>query len=247
MLVALGDDEDGRAAWSKEPFVAVGDEEIGIERGEVQRDLADAVGAVNQAEDAFFLADYGQGLKGDADTRHGGDSVKESNTGVLALYAGGGNGCAETRNVVGIGDWVLRRDRAVGNKASRVTNISDGLVARTIDGAEAQDLVFAVLVPRDVAENSVNCCSCVGDEDAVVYWGIDKGSNGGAGLVQIAIVGVADKGIWATLLLVLEVVGYLPDCARIASIGSWGDDEPLVPFESSSTYHGSGSCTQGQR
>lgn len=76
MLVALGDDEDGTAAWSKEPFVAVGDEEIGVERGKVQRDLADAVGPVDQAEDAFFLADCGQGLEGNADTRHGGDGVK---------------------------------------------------------------------------------------------------------------------------------------------------------------------------
>lgn len=220
MLVALGDDEDSTAARSKKPLVAVGDEEIRVQRGQVQRDLADAVGTVDQTEDAFFLANCGQSLEGDADTRHGGDGVEEGHTGVLAFCAGGRNGRSEKRNIVGIGDWILRCDYAVGNKASGVANVGDGLVASTIYSAEAQNFVVAVLVPRDVAENSVDGCGCVGDKHAVVYWGIDKGSNGGAGLVQIVIVGVADEGIRATLLLVLEMVGFLPDCARIAAIGS---------------------------
>lgn len=220
VLVALGDDEDGTAAWGKEPFVAVGDEKVGVERGEVQRDLADAMGTVNQAEDAFFLADCGQSLEGDADTGHGGDGVKEGNAGSLALCTGSGNGLAETGNIVSIGDWIVSLDSAVGNKPSGVVNVGDGLVARAVDGVERQDLVVAVLVPWDVTENSVDGCGCVGDKHAVVYWGIDKGSNGGAGLVQIAVIGIANKGIRATLLLILKVVGYLPDCAGIAAIGS---------------------------
>lgn len=48
-LVAKRDVEDGAAARNKEPLVAVGDEEVGIQLLEIEGDVADAMGAVDQA------------------------------------------------------------------------------------------------------------------------------------------------------------------------------------------------------
>lgn len=48
MLVPFWHVKQGTAAGCKQPFVAIGDEEIGVEGAEIEGDVADAVGAVDK-------------------------------------------------------------------------------------------------------------------------------------------------------------------------------------------------------
>ncbi len=58
-LVARRDVEDGAAARHEEPLVQIGDEEIGIQGRQVEIDVAEAVGAVDEAQDALAVAGAG--------------------------------------------------------------------------------------------------------------------------------------------------------------------------------------------
>lgn len=66
MLVAHGDIEDRTSAGDVQPFVAVTDEEVGIQLGEIERDVADSMCAVDEGEDIVLFAQLSEALKGHA-------------------------------------------------------------------------------------------------------------------------------------------------------------------------------------
>lgn len=88
MLIPLRHIEDCTPSRHIKPLMAIAHEEVRVEGGEVQRDMADSMGPINKTEDAFFFADRNQSLKWHAVARHRSYGIEDSELRVVTLGAG---------------------------------------------------------------------------------------------------------------------------------------------------------------
>lgn len=65
--------------------MTITDEEVGVQLLQIQGDLTDTVRAVDQTEDAVFLAHLGDPLKWEADSRDRDDGLEDADLGRQAV------------------------------------------------------------------------------------------------------------------------------------------------------------------
>lgn len=205
--------------------MAVGDEKVRVEAGEVEVEGAGALGGVDEGEDGQLAAGADERLVGDADSRDGGQGVEEGEAGSAAVAAGCGDGGAEGGEVGGVGEGVGEGDGAgLDEPPAGVGDVGDGLLAGAVGGGEVEDLVAAVGVPGlgEGAEDGVDADGGVGDEDELVEVGRAEELGGGAAVVVEELgVGVADELVGPALVEVLVVVEPLLDEGGGGAVGSW--------------------------
>lgn len=162
MLGTVCDVEDCRAAGDMEPLVAVADEEVRVQSTQVDFDVANAVGAIDAAQDAQFLAFGRQTLKRQADARHADYGVEDCDFDFSAFGLDVSDLTFELLDepVVfereGVLDLYGLRGRGLGN-------VRDGSLAGTVDVTEDEDVVF--WGEDEVAQDNVYTRGGVGDED----------------------------------------------------------------------------------
>ena len=180
-LVAKWNVKDGAAARNEEPFVAVRNEEIGIELREIERDVADAVCTIDYAQDAEMAACLGQGLEWHADSRHGGDGVEDTKTGIVAGSSLLFDACSERGCEEGIGDWVRVLDfycfhwRCFGHVCHR-------FLACAVDCGEVDDLVSRL--ERKIAQDGIDTCRGIWNVRDCVNRSIEVVGNSSSRFVQ---------------------------------------------------------------
>lgn len=84
MLVAQGHVQYGAGARHKEPLVGVRDEEIWVERGEVEGERADALCGVDEAEDVVLSTRCDHVFKGEPHAGDRGHGVEEGEARAVA-------------------------------------------------------------------------------------------------------------------------------------------------------------------
>ena len=83
MLIADWNVEECATSRSVQPFVAIADEEVWIESGEVERDLANTMGSINTREDPFLAAYVGQSFERPTNAGLRGNGVENGELGFL--------------------------------------------------------------------------------------------------------------------------------------------------------------------
>ena len=100
--------------------------------------------------------------------------------------------------------------------------IVDRLATACVDGVEVEDLVLAVIVPDDVAQDGVDAQGSVGDKDDRVEGRVEKGCDGCAGLVEDVVLLVANEGVRTGFGSVLVGTEFGLDYTGVGSEGALG-------------------------
>jgi hypothetical protein len=127
---------------------------------EIERNVANAMGAVDDTQDTEMATYLGQGFEWHADPWQGGDGVEDAETWIVAgasllLHACSERGCEE-----GVGDWVGVLDfycfhwRGFGQVCYR-------FLACAVDGGEINYLVFGL--ERKVAQDGIDASGGIWD------------------------------------------------------------------------------------
>lgn len=98
-------DTDAMIQKSQDLLVAITDEEVGVQLLQVQGDLTDTMRAVDQTEDAVFLAHLGDSLKGEADSRDRHDGLEDADLGRQAVVQDPRNRLRQRIEDFGVGAW----------------------------------------------------------------------------------------------------------------------------------------------
>lgn len=85
--------------------------------------------------------------------------------------------------------------------AGCLDDIGDGAAATAVDGVKEENLVEAVVVPFQVAEDRVDACGGIADEDDGLDGDIQEGGEGGPGSVEEGRILVVDEGVGVGLRL----------------------------------------------
>lgn len=170
VLVAFRDVEDCAAAGNVEPFVGVGGEEVGVEFGEVEGDVAGAVGAVDAGEDLVLFAELGKMLEGHADAWQGNYCVEHGDFGGFAFRFEVLHARLEIVAEIIIGDWVGEVDLLYFRRRC-FGNVCDGLLTRAVDRGENDDHVPGL--EDKVSHHRVESYRGIADEDAGLHWGLE--------------------------------------------------------------------------
>jgi hypothetical protein len=80
-----------------------------------------------------------------------------------------------------------------------INEIVCNLAASFVDSREADDNVFAIVVPFYVSEYRVYTNGSVGDENNVLHWGVEKFGDSSATLVEQLGVFIANERIRTSL------------------------------------------------
>lgn len=95
LLVPLGDMQYCAPPGRVQPLVAIADEEVGVESGEVEGNVSHAVGAVDDGEDVVLATHGDEALEGEAYPRQGGDGVEEGDADSEVLVDAARDGLGE--------------------------------------------------------------------------------------------------------------------------------------------------------
>lgn len=122
--------------------------------------MANAVGAVDEAEDAIGATLRGEGFPGEFDAGEGEDCVEKGD--FDAVGGNAGNGGVEGGKDLGGGHGQGEGNAEAGGEG-RFANILDGLFAGVVDGAEVQYHIS--LFEVEVSQNRVDSGGRIGDKD----------------------------------------------------------------------------------
>ena len=180
--------------------MATAGEEIRVEHFHVERDVAGAVGRVDEGEDVVLFTGGDEALEGKAHGRKGDDGVEDGQ-----FY---GTGFGRDGGLKG-GEEVIVGDRELDFYAKcfggcGLDDVSDGVSAGAVDEIEIQDFVTGG--PLETAEDCVDACSDIGDEYDRFGGRVDELGNGNTGFVQKSWEVATDVGVRTPLGEALEVV-----------------------------------------
>ena len=133
MLVSFGNVENGAAARDVQPLVAVAEEEVGIQGGEVQGDVANGMGGVYAGEDSVVAAQLGEVFEGHTDTWEGDYCVEDGEAGVETVGFDSFDGVFEEGAELVVVDRIGVRD-LVALCWCCFGNVFDGFLAGAVDG-----------------------------------------------------------------------------------------------------------------
>jgi hypothetical protein len=139
--------------------MAIADEEVRIERREIELNMSHAMRAIDAAEHAKLLASSRQALKRHSNTGHADYCVEDGDLDVSSFCLDVFHLLLEFLDDPVVFHWVCALDLDnLGRRSLR--DVCHCLLARPVDGGEVQDVV--ALFELQIAQDGVDACCGVG-------------------------------------------------------------------------------------
>lgn len=183
-------------------LVTVANKEIRLQLAQIQRDLSDAMGTVNQTQHLMRPAGFHQLLEREPDSRVADDGIEDGNAGVQPVRLGLLDGLLEPPDqlVIANGIPVLDLESPDGGHLGQG---DDRLLEGAVDGGEVNDHV--ALLEEQVPQDRVDARRGILDEHALLHGDVQELGHGGAGLVQSLGKLPADEGVRTRFSGILEL------------------------------------------
>lgn len=195
--------------------MTIADEEIRPQPTQVERDLADGVGAIDQAEDFLSPARFDQGLKRESDTGDTDDGVEDGDLDVQALAAGGGDGVAESPHDLGVGDGEVVLDLD-GAQRRRLRAVGDRVLDGAVHGVEVdEDIAWR---KDEVVQDGVHARRRVLHEDDLLGRRMEQCGQSGLGFGEQLPASEADEEVRSRLRDFLKRAERIADGAGICPV-----------------------------
>lgn len=121
-------------------LVTIADEEVRIQLGQIDRDLSDPVGTVNDTQNPPSLADFRDGLERKPRRRHRRDGFKDTGADLQPVGFGGLDGTEQGRDDVVVGAWQgVVVDLSQRQVRAGLADRDERLLDRAVDGVEVDD------------------------------------------------------------------------------------------------------------
>lgn len=181
--------------------MAITNEEIRIQLSQIQLDLSDCMGTIDETENTFLSTRLDELLKRKPHTRHTNDSIKHRQTDIKPFLLGPNHDITKPLHELIMTDWKLILDLQTSN-GRRLRYRDDRLLHGSVDSCEVDDHV--TFVEDQVAEHGVDTCRGILDEYTFIRRHIQDLGYCYASFVQGSGLFPADEGVRSSFGVLLE-------------------------------------------
>ncbi|KAL2000005.1 hypothetical protein VTN02DRAFT_3668 [Thermoascus thermophilus] len=188
--------------------MTVAGEEIRLQLSQIQRNLSDAVGAIDQTQHALLPANPHQLLEREADPGVAHDGIKDSNADTESIRFGFPDRLLEPPDQLLVADGVpvLDLDAPDGGALGQR---DDGPLDGPVDGGEVDDDI--ALLEEQVPQDGVDARRRILDQHALLRGDVQEFGHGGARHVQALGQLPAEEHVRTRLIGILELAESVAD------------------------------------